>query len=111
MVAPPGSLEAAHAEVRLRDVWRRLPGWAQEVSGAHILACSRGGAEPALYCRWPQAFVCGTAPELQPPGVLVLDNVEPANETTRHTIWRLRLQWCWRKVWRCSTPTVGWGGG
>jgi DEAD/DEAH box helicase domain-containing protein len=88
MVAPPGSPEAARAEARLRDVWPQLPGWAQEVSEPHAISCSRDGAEPALYCRWPAAFAHGTAPNLQPPGVLVLDDEEPADEATRHTNWR-----------------------
>ena len=74
MVAPPGSPAAAQAEARLRDVWPRLPGWAQDVSEPHAVACSRDGAEPAMYCRWPRAFVHGTAPDLQPPGVLVLND-------------------------------------
>jgi DEAD/DEAH box helicase domain-containing protein len=90
MVAPPGSPDAAQAEVRLRDVWPRLPGWAQEVTEPHAISCSRDGAEPALYVRWPQAFVHGTALDCQPPGVLVFNDVEPADEATRHTRWR-----CW----------------
>jgi hypothetical protein len=77
MVAPPGSRDAAQAEARLRDVWPRLPGWAQEVSEPHAVSCSRDGAEPAMYCRWPAAFAHGTAPDLQPPGALVLDGVLP----------------------------------
>ena len=88
MVAPPGSPAAAQAEARLRDVWPRLPGWAQDVSEPHAVACSRDGAEPAMYCRWPRAFVHGTAPDLQPPGVLVLNDAEPADEATRHMHWR-----------------------
>ena len=90
MVAPPGSPEAVQAEARLSDVWSQLPGWAQEVSEPHAIACSQDGAEPTLYCRWPRAFVHGTAADLQPPGVLVLNDVEPADEATRHTHWR-----CW----------------
>jgi len=88
MVAPPGSPAATQAEVRLRDVWLRLPGWAQDVAEPHAVACSRDGAEPALYCRWPRAFVHGTAADLQPPGVLVLNDGEPADEATRHLHWR-----------------------
>ena len=88
MVAPPGSPAAAQAEARLRDVWPRLPGWAQDVSEPHAVACSREGAEPAMYFRWPAAFVHGTAPDLQPPGVLVLNDGEPADEATRHLHWR-----------------------
>jgi DEAD/DEAH box helicase domain-containing protein len=65
-----------------------LPAWAQDVAEPHALSCSRDGVEPALYCRWPQAFARGTAPELKTPGVLVLDDVEPADEATRHTHWR-----------------------
>ena len=88
MVAPPGSPAAAQAEARLRDVWPQLPGWAQDVSAPHAVACSREGAEPAMYCRWPAAFVHGTAPDLQPPGVLVLNDGESADEATRHLHWR-----------------------
>jgi hypothetical protein len=88
MVAPPGSPDAGRAESRLRDMWPRLPDWAQDVSEPHAMACSRDDPEPALYCRWPQAFVRGTAPDQQPPGVLVLDDVEPTDEATRHTNWR-----------------------
>jgi DEAD/DEAH box helicase domain-containing protein len=88
MVAPPGSPMAVQAEARLHDVWQQLPGWAQDVSEPHAVACSRNGAEPALYCRWPRAFVHGTAPDLHPPGVLVLNDAEPADEATRHLHWR-----------------------
>jgi DEAD/DEAH box helicase domain-containing protein len=88
MVAPPGSPEAAQAEARLSDVWSRLPGWAQQVSGLHAVSCSRDGAEPAMYFRWPAVFAHGIAPDLQPPGVLVLNDMEPADEATRHTHWR-----------------------
>jgi DEAD/DEAH box helicase domain-containing protein len=88
MVAPPGSPEAARAGVRLGDVLPELPGWAQEISEPHAISCSREGAEPALYFRWPQAFVHGMAPDRQPLGVLVLDDVEPADEAMRHTNWR-----------------------
>jgi len=88
MVAPPGSPAASHAETRLRDVWPRLPGWAQDVSEPHAVACSRDGAEPALYGRWPRAFVHGTATDLQPPGVLVLNDGAPTDEATRHLHWR-----------------------
>ena len=56
MVAPPGSPVAAQAEVRLRDVWPWLPGWAQDVSEPYAVACSRDGVEPAMYFRWPRAF-------------------------------------------------------
>jgi hypothetical protein len=80
MVAPPGSPDAAQAEARLHDVWSQLPGWAQEVSEPHAISCSRNHAEPAMYFRWPQAFVRGTAPDLQPLGVLVLDDVESLDE-------------------------------
>jgi hypothetical protein len=69
-------------------VWLQLPDWAQEVSAPHAVACSRDGVEPAMYCRWPRAFVHGTAADLQPPGVLVLNDVEPADEATRHLHWR-----------------------
>ena len=72
----------------MRDVWPRLPSWAQDVSEPHAMACSREGAEPAIYCRWPRAFMHGTAPELQPSGVLVLTDEEPADQATRHTNWR-----------------------
>ena len=41
-----------------------------------------------MYFRWPRAFVHGTAADLQPPGVLVLNDVEPADEATRHMHWR-----------------------
>src|SRR5262245_24651062 len=61
MVAPPGSPAAAQAEVQLRAVWPRLPGWAQDVSEPHAVACSRDGVEPAIYFRWPRAFVHGIA--------------------------------------------------
>jgi DEAD/DEAH box helicase domain-containing protein len=88
MVAPPGSPDAARAETRLCDMWPRLPGWAQDVSEPHAISCSRDGTEPAMYCRWPAAFVHGTAPELQASGVLVLNDEEPADEATRHTRWR-----------------------
>ena len=88
MVAPPGSPAAAQAEARLRDVWPWLPGWAQDVSEPHAVACSRDGAEPAMYFRWPRAFVHGIAPDLQPPGVLVLNDGEPTDEATRHMRWR-----------------------
>ena len=88
MVAPPGSPDAAQAEARLRAVWPQLPGWAQQVAGPHAVSCSRDGAEPAMYCRWPAAFAHGRAPDLHPPGVLVLNDVEQADEATRHTHWR-----------------------
>ena len=41
-----------------------------------------------MYCRWPRAFVHGTAADLQPPGVLVLNDTEPADEATQHLHWR-----------------------
>src|SRR5205823_5250828 len=88
MVAPPGSPAAAQAEVRLRDVRPRLSDWAQQVSAPHAVSCSTNGAEPAMYFRWPAVFVLGIAPDLQPPGVLVLNDVEPADEATRHMHWR-----------------------
>ena len=88
MVAPPGSPAAVQAEVRLHDVWPRLPSWAQDVSEPHAVACSRDGVEPAMYFRWPRAFVHGTAVDLQPPGILVLNDGEPADEATRHMHWR-----------------------
>jgi DEAD/DEAH box helicase domain-containing protein len=88
MVAPPGSPDAARAEARLRDVWQRLPDWAQEASEPHAISCSRDGAEPAMYGRWPAAFVHGTAADLQASGVFVLNDEEPADEATRHTRWR-----------------------
>jgi DEAD/DEAH box helicase domain-containing protein len=88
MVAPPGSPAAVQAEARLRDVWLRLPGWAQDVSEPHAVACSRDGVEPVLYFRWPRAFVHGTAADLQPSGVLVLNDGEPADNATRHMHWR-----------------------
>jgi DEAD/DEAH box helicase domain-containing protein len=88
MVAPPGSPDAARAEARLHDVWPRLPDWAQEISEPHAISCSRDGTEPAMYFHWPQAFARGTAPDRQPPGALVLDDMEPADEATLHTRWR-----------------------
>ena len=88
MVAPPGSPAAAQAEARLRAVWPQLPGWAQDVSEPHAVACSRDGTEPAMYFRWPRAFVHDTAADLQPPGVLMLNDVESADEATRHTHWQ-----------------------
>jgi DEAD/DEAH box helicase domain-containing protein len=88
MVAPPGSPATARAEVRLRDVWPQLPGWAQDVSEPHAVACSREDATPAMYFRWPRAFVEGISPTLHPPGALVLNDVEPADEATRHLHWR-----------------------
>jgi DEAD/DEAH box helicase domain-containing protein len=88
MVAPPGSPAAVQAEARLREVWPRLPGWAQDVSEPHAIACSRDSVEPAMYCHWPRAFVHGIAPHLQPPGVLVLNDAESADEATRHLRWR-----------------------
>jgi DEAD/DEAH box helicase domain-containing protein len=88
MVAHPGSPDAARAESRLCGVWPGLPDWAQDVLEPHAISCSRDGAEPALYFRWPQFFVRGTASDRQPPGVLVLDDLEPADEATRHTNWR-----------------------
>ena len=39
MVAPPGSPQAAKAEARMRDVWPRLPSWAQDVSEPHGSRC------------------------------------------------------------------------
>ena len=102
MVAPPGSPEAVQAEARLSDVWSQLPGWAQEVSEPHAISCSRDGAEPTLYCRWPRAFVHGTAADLQPPGVLVLNDVEPADEATRHTHWR-----CWLHLYNTFQTLTG----
>ena len=83
-----GLTAAAQAEVRLRDVWPRLPGWAQDVSAPHAVACSREGAAPAMYFRWPAAFVHGISPTLQPPGALVLNDGEPADEATQHLHWR-----------------------
>ena len=88
MVAPPGSPTAAQAEVRLRDMWPRMPGWAQDVSEPHAVACSREGAAPAMYFRWPRAFVNGISPPLPPPGALVLNDGEPADEATQHLHWR-----------------------
>jgi DEAD/DEAH box helicase domain-containing protein len=88
MVALPGSPAAAQAEARLRDVWPQLPGWAQQVSGPHAVSCSRDGAEPAMYFQWPAAFAHSTAPDLHPPGVLVLNDVDPADEALRHLHWR-----------------------
>ena len=52
------------------------------------MACSRDSAEPAMYVKWPAAFAQGTAPELHPPGALVLNDIEPADEATRHLRWR-----------------------
>jgi hypothetical protein len=41
-----------------------------------------------MYCRWPAPFAHGTAPDLQLPGALVLNDVESADEATRHSRWR-----------------------
>ncbi len=37
---------------------------------------------------WARAFGHGTAAGLQPPGVLVLNDTEPADEATQHLHWR-----------------------
>ena len=50
-------------------------------------AAGRAPSRPCIF-GGRRAFVHGIAPDLHPPGVLVLNEGEPADEATQHLHWR-----------------------